>query len=53
MAHDTLKSFQRERQTPETRMALGKGIRNKTPRSSLGEKANFQSPSELQAECLQ
>lgn len=37
MAQETLKSFQRERQTPEERMALGKSVRSKTPRSSLGD----------------
>ncbi len=37
MAHETLKSFQRQRLSPKERMALGKHIRQKTSRTSLGD----------------
>jgi uncharacterized protein (DUF2252 family) len=36
MALETLKSFQRQRLSPKERMALGKSIRQQTPRTNLG-----------------
>lgn len=36
MPHETLKSFKRQRLSPEARIAIGKSIRQTTPRTSLG-----------------
>jgi hypothetical protein len=37
MSHETLKSLQRDRNTPEERMALGKAVRAQTTSSALGD----------------